>query len=127
MAKIVLPHDHGTPTQRCLDKIPTKPIFDETADTLGILGDPTRIKILWFLCHSEECVAKIAAVMGMSSPAVSHHLKVLKQAGILTSRKAGKEVYYTLSSTEYAGLVHHIVDIAVDYKCKEREQNEKDL
>jgi DNA-binding transcriptional ArsR family regulator len=120
MVEIKLPHDHGTPTQKCLDKMPVQPVFQETADTLSILGDPTRVKILWLLCHSEECVANIAAVMDMSSPAVSHHLKVLKQAGILTSRKDGKEVYYTLSNTEYAGLVHHIVDIAIDYRCKGR-------
>ncbi|MBR5315604.1 MAG: winged helix-turn-helix transcriptional regulator [Firmicutes bacterium] len=100
--------------------MPEQKIFDRTAETFDLLRDSTRVKILWLLCHTEDCVTNIAAAISMSSPAVSHHLRVLKQAGLLTHRKSGKEVYYTLADTDEAKLVHHIVDIIFDLNCKER-------
>lgn len=118
--KILLPHDHGNDTSVFLQTMPEQSTFDRTAETFALLSDPTRVKILWLLCHTEDCVANIAAAVGMSSPAVSHHLRVLKQAGLLAYRKDGKEVYYTLADTDEAGLVHHIVDIIFDLNCKER-------
>ena len=117
---IHLPHDHGNDTSAFLQTMPEQETFVRTADTFDLLSDPTRVKILWLLCHTEDCVANIAAAVEMSSPAVSHHLRVLKQAGLLTHRKSGKEVHYTLADTDEARLVHHIVDIIFDLNCKER-------
>lgn len=117
---ILLPHDHGKETLAFLQTMPEQEVFDRTADTFDLLSDPTRVKILWLLCHTEDCVANIAAAVEMSSPAVSHHLRVLKQAGLLAHRKSGKEAYYTLADTNEARLVHHIVDIIFDLSCKER-------
>jgi Predicted transcriptional regulators len=120
MKEIHLPHDHGTSTAHMIENMPDQQTFDDSAATFGLISDPTRVKILWLLCHTEDCVANIAAAVGMSSPAVSHHLRVLKQAGLIVSHKDGKEVYYTLADTEEAGLVHHIVDIIFNLNCKER-------
>ena len=117
---IHLPHDHGSETSAFLKTMPEQETFDRTAETFDLLSDPTRVKILWLLCHTEDCVANIAAAVEMSSPAVSHHLRVLKQAGLLAYRKSGKEAYYTLADTDEAKLVHHIVDIIFDLNCKER-------
>ena len=117
---IHLPHNHGSQTPFFLQSMPDQTIFDDSAETFDLLSDPTRVKILWLLCHTEDCVANIAAATAMSSPAVSHHLRVLKQADLLTYRKSGKEVYYTLADTDKAKLVHHIVDIVFDLNCKER-------
>lgn len=117
---ILLPHDHGNETLAFLQTMPEQEVFERTADTFDLLSDPTRVKILWLLCHTEDCVANIAAAVEMSSPAVSHHLRVLKQAGLLAHRKSGKEAYYTLADTNEARLVHHIVDIIFDLSCKER-------
>ena len=75
-----------------------------------MISDSTRLKILWLLCHSEECVTNIAAAIEMTAPAVSHHLRLLKNAGLIVSRKDGKETYYTLAKTEEAVLVHDIID-----------------
>lgn len=83
----------------------------------SLIGDSTRLKILWLLCHSEECVINIAAAIDMSSPAVSHHLKVLKQAGVITSKRVGKEAYYTLADTEEAEIIHNAIDKILDIKC----------
>lgn len=53
----------------------------------------------------------------MSSPAVSHHLRLLKQAGLLESRREGKEMYYKLAKTTEASLLHHALDDILDIKC----------
>ena len=120
MNHIDLPHDHGTRTLAFIENMPEFSTFEKTAGTFSLLSDPVRVKMLWLLCHTEDCVANIAATMEMSSPAVSHHLKILKQAGILTTSKHGKEVWYTLADTHDAQMVHHIVDIIFDLNCKER-------
>ena len=68
--------------------------FAVVSDIFKQVSDPTRIRIFWLLCHCEECVLNISAMLGMSSPAVSHHLRALKSSGLITSRREGKEVYY---------------------------------
>lgn len=114
---VTLPHHHNTTTSALIEAMPHQSAFDKTAETFQLISDPTRVKILWLLCHTEDCVANIAAAVEMSSPAVSHHLRVLKQAGILSWRKCGKEVYYTLADTEEAHKIHHIVDVIFDFNC----------
>ena len=118
--QIKLPHDHGGHTSSFLSKMPEQGTFDRIADTFDLISDSTRVKILWLLCHTEDCVANIAAAVEMSSPAVSHHLRLLKQASLLSYRKNGKEVYYTLADTDEAKQIHHIVDIIFNLNCKER-------
>ena len=80
------------------------------ADVFKQLSDPVRVRIFWLLSHREECVINIAAMMDMSSPAVSHHLKSLLDSGLIMSRRDGKEVYYKASDTEQIGLLHEIVE-----------------
>ena len=65
----------------------------------------------------EECVSDIATAVCMSSPAVSHHLKTLKQSGLITSRREGKEVLYKLATTKEATLVHHMIDDIFEINC----------
>lgn len=115
--KCILPHNHDNRTAQFLETMPTQNVFDNVADVFGIISDSSRVKILWLLCHTEECVINIAAAVSMSSPAVSHHLKVLKQAGLLSYRKVGKEVYYTLADTDDAKRIHKIVDSIFNIKC----------
>ena len=58
------------------------------------LGDETRQRILQMLLEREMCVSDIVAAFATSQPTISHHLSVLKQVGLVTSRKEGKQVYY---------------------------------
>ena len=115
---IELPHDHGSKTAKLIEHKPEPIVFEQTASIFQMISDSTRLKILWLLCHSEDCVANIAAAIEMSSPAVSHHLRLLKQSGLIVSRKDGKETYYTLADTEEAALVHDIVDRTFNIKCR---------
>jgi len=87
------------------------------AATFKLISDPTRLKILYLLCRNEECVSNIAALLSMSSPAVAHHLKLLKSQGLLSSRREGKEVYYKLTGTRYAEGVRETVDTMFKSRC----------
>ena len=81
------------------------------------VSDGSRLRILWLLCHCEECVSNISAAMDMSDPAVSHHLKLLKKSGLIISRREGKEVYYKLADTKQAQLLHHACEAMFELAC----------
>lgn len=115
--KIRLPHHHNDSTELLIYDMPDDDVFIETAAIFSLISDTTRLKILWLLFHSEDCVINIAAAIEMSSPAVSHHLRILKQSGLIVSRKDGKEVYYTKADTPRALLAHKMVDRAFQMKC----------
>ena len=116
----LLPHDHGQNIDSVLDKMPDIEKFQEVAQSFQQLGDGTRLRILWLLCHSEECVSNISAAVNMSGPAVSHHLRILKNSGLITSRRAGKEVYYTLAKTKQALLLHNAIDSLFEIACPKK-------
>ena len=112
MKEIHLPHDHGNKTSAFIQNMPCQDVFDKTAETFALISDPTRVKILWLLCHTEDCVANIAAAIEMSSPAVSHHLRVLKQAGLHLSKVRQRSVLhfgrYRRSQIGTSHRRHHI-------------------
>ncbi len=110
-----LPHDHGSHID--LDHMPNPDQFQILADIFKQLGDPSRIRIFWLLCHCEECVINISSMVEMSSPAVSHHLKLLKQSCLIVSRRSGKEVYYKAADTEQANLLHHMIEKILQIAC----------
>ena len=122
MEELKLPHDHGE--MENLENI--KNVLDRTdqfqiiADTFKMMSDPTRIRIFWLLCHMEECVANIAAFMGMSSPAISHHLRALKGSRLITSRREGKEVYYRAAASRESELLHQMIELVMEIACPEQ-------
>lgn len=78
------------------EQMPDEIELYELAELFKVFGDTTRIKILYALFASEMCVCDIAALLGMSQSAVSHQLRVLKQARLVKNRREGKIVYYSL-------------------------------
>lgn len=66
------------------------------AETFKALSDPTRLKIINALLLSEMCVCDLAALLNMSQPAISHHLKTLRQTRLIKYRRDGKMAYYSL-------------------------------
>ena len=99
--------------------LPEDDRFIEASDLFSLLSDSTRLKILWLLCHNEACVCDIASAIDMSSPAVSHHLKLLKSSGLIVSRREGKEMYYRTADTELAQVLHHTIEKLGKITCPE--------
>ncbi len=123
-------HDHSNTAGPLLEAMPGETEFFMAAGLLAQLSDATRLRIFWVLAHSEQCVSDVSVLVGMSTAAVSHHLRGLRQTGLLTSRRAGKEIYYKLAATKEAKLLHAIVDSVFEMGspcplCPLCEQNEK--
>ena len=102
MKDLHLPHHHGEETQlsalrRELEKTDK---FQIIADVFRQLGD---------------------AMMDMSSPAVSHHLRALKSSGLILSRREGKEVYYRAADTAQARLLHQMIERVMEIACPEED------
>lgn len=112
-----LPHDHGPSSRNTLDHMPKNEEFLIISDIFKQMADPTRIRIFWLLCHCEECVINLSALMEMSSPAISHHLKQLRAGGLIVSRREGKEVYYKAAETSQAQLLHAMIEDMVKITC----------
>lgn len=121
MPEQTLPHDHGQKIDNVLEHMPLPEHFQTLADVFKQLGDSSRIRIFWLLCHCEECVINISAMVKMSSPAVSHHLRQLKASGLISSRRKGKEVYYAAAATEQAGFLHHTIENLMAIACPRAE------
>ena len=116
-----LPHHHGEDRlpQAMHAQLEKTGDFQAIADVFRQLGDPTRVRIFWLLCHCEECVVNISAMMDMSSPAVSHHLRPLRNSGLIVSRREGKEVYYRAADTAQSRLLHQMIEQVMAIACPE--------
>ncbi len=109
-------HDHGG-VPHIIDWIPKETDFQIVSDIFKLLGDSSRLRIFWLLCHIEENVTGLSTAVDMSSPAVSHHLKLLKASGLIVSRKDGKEVYYKAADTARARMLHISIEEIVKIAC----------
>ena len=81
-----------------------------TAELFAALSDPTRVRIVGLLAHTELCVGDLCLVLGMSQPAVSHHLRLLRTLRLVEARKQGKHVFYSLVDDHVHQLFHQGVD-----------------
>ena len=119
MEQNMLPHHHHAATEQMFDHMPRLEEFAAAADLLKLMGDSTRVRLFWLLCHCEECVVNLSALMNMSSPALSHHLKLLKACRLIISRREGKEVYYRAAETPQAEALHLIIEKMAEISCPE--------
>ncbi|MCI5725341.1 MULTISPECIES: ArsR/SmtB family transcription factor [Fusobacterium] len=92
-------------------KMPAEEILGDLSDFFKVIGDGTRIKILWALDESEMCVCDLANVLNMTKSAISHQLRSLRDANLVKFRKSGKEVFYSLADNHVKeifeqGLIH---------------------
>lgn len=117
MPSNTLPHNHDQATENLLTQIPRTEDFQTISLLFKQLSDPSRIRIFWILCHCEECVTNLAVLMDMSSPAVSHHLKLLRTSGLIRYRRDGKEVYYTAANNRQARQLHKTIEDMIAISC----------
>ncbi len=96
------------------DGMPNEELIQNLADFYKVFGDVTRVKILCVLFQSELCVCDLAEIVGMTQSAVSHQLRVLKQAKLVKNRREGKIVYYSLADAHIQSILNqgmeHIVE-----------------
>ena len=114
-----LPHSHDMSEEELIEHIPAIETIAAVSEAMKQLGDPSRLRIFWLLCHAEECVQNIASAMDMSSPAVSHHLRLLKNAGLITCQRKGKEMFYRAANTELVMSLHHGIEKIAQISCME--------
>lgn len=95
---------HKEAVEIAQNKMIDEDVFDNLIEFYKVIADSTRSKILFVLEKHEMCVCDIAYSLGMSKSLISHQLKILKEKNIVSYRKEGKEVYYTLAD-------EHIKDI----------------
>ncbi|MGI6148582.1 MAG: winged helix-turn-helix transcriptional regulator [Firmicutes bacterium] len=106
---------HAEVVERVSTRLLPDQVMSDIAEFFKVFGDPTRIRILQVLFEAEEmCVCDIAYLLNMSQSAISHQLRVLKQAGIVKYRKDGRVVYYSLDDDHIKSIFDqgykHIVE-----------------
>lgn len=82
-------------------RLTLKYTIKEQASIFSALADPTRLKLFKLLCHQHEpdalCVNALAGLLGISQPAISQHLKVLKSVGLINGKRRGYHVHYAIN------------------------------
>lgn len=102
---------HESVVAKARREMPEEGLLYDLADLFKIFGDTTRVKILYALFESEMCVCDICELLGMTQSAISHQLRVLKQARLVRCRREGKSVIYNLSDDH----VKHIMADGFDH------------
>ncbi len=92
-------HAHPETIEKIKAKMPDDDELIDLAELFKVFGDSTRIKILSALSGGELCVCDISTAVGMTSSAVSHQLKILKNAELVSFRREGKTVFYALADS----------------------------
>ena len=110
-------HDHEEILRLVRQELPTDELLCDLADLFKLFGDTTRVKILFALTESEMCVCAIADLLGMTQSAISHQLRILKDANLVGNRREGKTIYYFLSDEHVRTIVaqgfEHLIE---DYR-----------
>ena len=96
---------HEDKVKQVAGKMPPEDEMADMAELFKVFGDSTRIKILYILSETELCVCDIAQLLGMTQPAISYQLKVLKQAKLVKNRREGKTVFYALADEHVETII----------------------
>ena len=98
-------HAHENTVKAVKQQMPPDEQLYDLAELYKIFGDSTRIKILYVLFESEMCVCDISTLLGLSQSAVSHQLKILRQADLIKPRRDGKQVFYSLADEHVKTII----------------------
>ncbi len=98
-------HVHEDKVAQVQSLLPDEETLTRLSDLFRVFGDGTRIRILYALFEDEVCVCDLARLLGMTQSAVSHQLRILKQARLIRSRRDGKTVFYSLADDHVRTLL----------------------
>jgi len=96
---------HKELVEKVTNHMPDENELYDLAELFKVFGDSTRIRILSVLLEEEMCVCDIAEVLCMNQSAISHQLKILKQAKLINNRREGKQVYYSLADAHVSTIL----------------------
>ena len=95
---------------RVMKDMPDEESLYDLAELFKVFGDTTRIRILYVLFEAEMCVCDIAQILNMTQSAISHQLRVLKQARLVRNRREGKQIYYSLADDHVRTIIGQGMD-----------------
>ena len=98
-------HAHPGIIEAAQAAMPDEELLYDLAELYKVFGDSTRIKILYALLRSELCVCDIADLLGLTQSAISHQLRALKNARLVSSRREGKTVFYALADDHVKTII----------------------
>ena len=98
---------HDDVVQAVRERMPDEDDLCDLAEIFKVFGDSTRIRILYVLLESEMCVCDIAQLLNMTQSAISHQLRVLKQAQLVKFRREGKQVIYSLADDHVRTIINN--------------------
>lgn len=101
---------HSAVVETKKSSMPDTSTLYDLADFFKILGDSTRISILFAIDGEPMCVCDIAELLGMTKSAVSHQLKILRQSSLITYRKSGKNIFYTLADDHVRDIIEKALE-----------------
>ena len=107
-------HAHEGIVEQVRLTLPGEDTLYDLTELFRIFADSTRVRILYVLFESEMCVCDIAALLGMTQSAISHQLRLLKQARLVRCRREGKQVLYALSDNH----VHTMLAQGMNHICE---------
>ena len=96
---------HTDRLEKVREGLPDEDELYDLAELFKVFGDSTRIRILYVLFQSELCVCDLAEALQMTQSAISHQLKILKQARLVTGRREGKSVFYALADDHVRSII----------------------
>lgn len=99
--------DHGkkSQTDSLKRELPPEELLQDLGDLFKVFGDTTRIRIMYALYDGEMSVSAISDLLGMTQPAISHQLKTLKAANLVSGRRQGKTIFYRLSDEHVKSII----------------------
>ena len=103
-------HVHSEAVDKKRAEMPKTETLYDLADFFKVLGDTTRVSILFALDGEPMCVCDIAELLGMTKSAVSHQLKVLRGANLVSYKKSGKNVFYFLADTHVSDIIEKALE-----------------
>ncbi len=104
-----------------LDAIPCEDDAIDAAELFSQLSSSTRIRLLSMLALDDLCVCELADALKISQPAVSHHLRLLRQSGVVRFKRVGKQAIYYINEDRMGMLTRHIINDIFTLRRKEEE------
>lgn len=85
-------------------------LVEQLADMFGLMGDPTRLRIIMSCLDQQQSVTEIATQLDLSQPLVSHHLRLLKAARMVRAERQGKHIYYQAADQHVRCVINDMVE-----------------